>query len=183
MKRLLVVMLVLMFGIMSVASAEDAGIDLSGKTVDDLIAISQAVDEALFEQGGKVVLPVGKLIAGKDIAVGSYVIEVHGYNAEEVKSFQHFNIVIWKSEQAQSEYQTAYHEYSAKWDQAKRDKETGKEYEYPVEVDLTQYMSFRGQFDAGDSARITLEDGQVLICNSDIEGTMTIEQAKGLFME
>ena len=45
-------------------------------------------------------------------------------------------------------------------------------------------MSFRGQFNAGDSARVTLDEGQVLMCNTDIEGgTMTIEQSKGLFME
>jgi hypothetical protein len=182
-KRLLILVLVLLL-VGSVVLAEDTGLDLSGKTVDDLIAIRQAVDEALFEQGGKVVLPIGKLIAGKDIATGSYVIEVHGYNAEEVRSYEHFNIVVWKSEQSQSDYQTAYNEYSAKWNQAKRDKDAGKEYEYPVEIDETQYMSFRGAFNAGDSARVTLDDGQVLMCNTDIENaTMTIEQAKGLFMD
>ena len=161
MKRILVVLLVLLL-VSSVTLAENAGIDLSGKTVDELIAIRQAVDEALFEQGGKVILPQGMMVVGKDIAAGSYVIEVHG--VKEIRSYQNFNVVVWKSEEAISEAQIAYSKNP--------------------NVDTTQYMSYMGDFIAGDIARITLNEGQVLMCNTDIEGgTMTIEKVSGLFMD
>ena len=161
MKRVLVVLLVLLL-VGSVTLAEDAGIDLSGKTVDELIAIRQAVDEALFEQGGKVILPQGILIVGKDIAAGSYVIEVHG--VKEARSYQHFTIVIWESEEARDEARKAYTE--------------------DPKTDITRYMLYRNSFVAGDIARVTVNEGQVLMCHTDIEGaTMTIEQAKGLFMD
>ena len=153
MKRILVVLLVLLL-VSSVTLAENAGIDLSGKTVDELIAIRQAVDEALFEQGGKVILPQGMMVVGKDIAAGSY----------EIRSYQNFNVVVWKSEEAISEAQIAYSKNP--------------------NVDTTQYMSYMGDFIAGDIARITLNEGQVLMCNTDIEGgTMTIEKVSGLFMD
>lgn len=161
MKRVLVALLVLLM-VGPAALAENAGIDLSGKTVDELVKIRQSVDEALFEQGGKVVLPQGMMVVGKDIAAGSYVIEVHG--AEEAKSYQHFNISIWHSEEARAEALKVYNENP--------------------KDNLSRFISYRGYFVAGDIARVTLEEGQVFMCNTDIEGaTMTIEQAKGLFMD
>ena len=161
MKRVLVALLVLLM-VGPAALAENAGIDLSGKTVDELIAIKQAVDEALFEQGGKVVLPQGILVVGKDIAAGSYVIEVHG--VKEAKSYQHFTIVIWESEEAREEARKAYAE--------------------DPKTDMTRYMIYRNSFVSGDIARVSVTDSQVLMCHTDIEGaTMTIEKVSGLFMD
>ena len=187
MKRFLVALLTLMVVATSVAFAEEATtepiLDLSGYTVDELIQIQREVSEALYNQGGKIVLPSGQLLVGTDIAAGSYQIEPH--NVSDDRYSECFTIIVWKSKELMEQYQKDYKEYSAKWDQARRDKYAGKDYEYPQELATSDYLEFRGQFDHKSTARITLSDGNILQWKNDWGVTLdlTIEKAGGLFMD
>lgn len=187
MKRCLVILLVLVLGVVTMAFAEEEAtepiIDLSGKTVDELIQIQKAVSEALYEQGGKVVLPNGQLLVGQDIAAGSYQIEPHNVSSDSYSEC--FTIVVWKSQELMERYQADYNDYNAKWYQAKRDKGAGLEYKFPTELVKSDYAVYNGQFDHKSSVRITLEDGNILQWYNDNGVTLdlTIEKVVGLFMD
>lgn len=185
MKRFLVLLLALSMFLMTAAVAEETGIDLSGKTVDELLAIQKAVNDALYEQGGKVILPQGELLVGRDIAAGSYYIEPH--NVREDYHGWSYNLTIWKTATSKAEYEAA---ESARYDayrQAKRDEEAGKEATYPPDsTDWTLYAVVKDAFTNTVAQRITLEEGQVLefsVWSNDPTLEMTIEKQGGLFMD
>lgn len=184
MKRVLILLAALFMFLTTAAVAEDVGIDLSGKTVDELLAIQKAVSDALYEQGGKVKLPQGELLVGRDIAAGSYYIEPH--NGKEDYHGWSYDLTIWKTATSKAEYEAAEQARSDAYWQAARDEEAGREASYPPRsTDWTQYAVMKDSFINTVAQRITLEEGQVLefsIWSLDPTLEMTIEKQGGLFM-
>ena len=181
----MVLLLVLTMSMMTIAAAEGVGIDLSGKTVDELIEIQKAVSDALYAQGGKVILPQGELLVGRDIAPGSYFLEPN--NGKEGYAGWSYSLIIWKTATSKAEFEVADNARMDAYSQAERDEEAGKEAHYPPEnTDWTQYAIVKDSFRNTDSQRITLEDGQVLdftVWYNDPTMEMTIEKVGGLFMD
>lgn len=160
MKKIVAIIVALSVMASSMVFAEE--IDLSGKTVDELIEIQRRVDEALFEQGGKIVLDPGMYITGKDIAPGSYIVEAHNY--DEKRNGTAYILQVWKDEQARSDYKSG-------------DDHSNQAY--------YSHCLYECHSSNKESAKFTLEEGQVLEVSLFLQrGTsLTIEQAKGLFME
>ena len=169
--------------VVTVATAEGADIDLSGKTVDELIEIQKAVNEAIYAQGGKVVLPQGELLVGVDIAPGSYTLEAHNVGDDSRSSS--YAVVIWKSREAMEQFDVVYEAYLAAREKAQNDKKAGKEYEYPAGIVQSEYQVFGGEFDSTQPTKITLEEGNILRCTirSGAQMDLTIEKTVGLFMD
>ena len=67
----------MVFYLLAVTAFAETELDLSSHSADELIELQKKVDEALYAQDGKVVLPPGELVVGVDIAPGSYLIEPH----------------------------------------------------------------------------------------------------------
>lgn len=137
-------------------------VDLSGKSVEELIALRDAVDDAIFAAGGKTIVEGGEYLVGRDIAAGTYVISVYS-TVEENYPKGLASYTIWLTKDSK-----------AKWGDADSD-------------DHSPYCSIYYEYIAGAEGpvRATLEDGQVLELDALNEGTIiTIEKsAGGLFMD
>ena len=156
---------------------------ISYKSVDELIEIQREVGEELNNKGGKILLPSGDLVTGVDIAVGSYMIEPHNVSDED---YSHcYAITVWKSRELKEQYDRDYEEYRAAYKKADENKEAGKDYEYPQELVESDYVTFDSEFDHTQTAKVTLEEGNILQWRTlwGVKLNLTIEKAKGLFMD
>lgn len=142
-------------------------LDLSNKSVDELLILKKEVEDVLFSQGGKVILPFGVYRVGKDIAAGNYLIEPH--NASNLE-YLGWSIVVYKSESSIDDY----HEAMTNW----RKDETAV-------VNDFLYKDIMKNVGGNESFRLTLKDGQVMELIRTLDDTveLTIEKAEGLFMD
>lgn len=165
MKRLVALLIAVCLSVspMIVVAGE---LDLSNKSIDELLLIQKEVEDALFSKGGKVLLPFGVYHVGKDIAAGNYLIEPHNASNTE---YLGWSIVVYKSESAIDDY----HEAMTNW----RKDETAV-------VNDFLYKDIMKNVGGNESFRLTLKDGQVMELIRTLDDTveLTIEKAEGLFM-
>lgn len=160
-------------------------IDLSGKSVEELLEIREAVDDALYEQNGMATIQYGTYVAGKDIAPGSYMIHVHrgkGVGEDESAGMYY---TIWKYENAKAECEQAYRAYVEAYQAAEKAEEAGKEAEYPAQISMYDYCVIEEELvKAGGTFHVDLAEGSVLEITDWCEAAVgTIEKQTGLFME
>ncbi len=168
--------------LLSTALAE---VDLTNMTIEELLALRQEVDNAIFEKDGAVILQPGTYEAGKDIAPGSYDLIFH----KNARPFSSGQISVYVSAEAMHSYESDYNDYYLQLSILERNAENGhkiEEADKPEKLDEGKYltMNISKSFDAGASYRITIEEGQVLFIEyNSHEVLVTIQQVKGLFMD
>ena len=141
--------------------AEEKGTDdLAGMSIDELLELRKSIDNAIYEQGGKIILPPGELLVGRDISAGSYLITP--YNFREDYNGWAWSLYVYKTVNSKNAYNQADREYSAAYLRAISADDGDTDVEYPAEIDETQYFDFKDSFTNKVSQRITLEEGQVL---------------------
>lgn len=166
--------------ILSVAPVMASGIDFSGKSVDELLAIRSEVDEALFNAGGKTILYPGEYVVGQDIAAGRYTITPFSTTTERISTG--YNCIIYKTKDAKAELDAATEAYVIQYystPEEERGKiESVKEYDY-----IVKQINSSNE----DPATISLEEGQMMyiewVTIFDPNIQLTIEKASGLFMD
>ena len=165
--------------------AEEKGTDdLAGMSIDELLELRKSIDNAIYEQGGKIILPPGELLVGRDISAGSYLITP--YNFREDYNGWAWSLYVYKTVNSKNAYNQADREYSAAYLRAISADDGDTDVEYPAEIDETQYFDFKDSFTNKVSQRITLEEGQVLEVkpwSNDPTLELAIEKAGGLFMD
>ena len=152
-------------GIMTIVSSFSvfaSDVDLSGKSVEELIVLRDAVDDAIFAAGGKTIVEGGEYLVGRDIAAGTYVVTVYS-TVEENYPKGLASYTIWNDKDAKAKY--------ADSDDDNRSSYCSIYYEYIAGAD--------------GPIRFTVEDGEVLELDALNEGTViTIEKSSGgLFMD
>lgn len=159
-------------------------IDFSSYSVNELLAIRDQVDEALYSQGGKTILPFGEYVVGRDIAAGSYTISPHNEDSEEQWNSA-WQLRVYKTVGDKEKYEIAAHEYErAYWD-AYDTKDSDNPLPYPVDLSTSVYMSLDKDVSTDEQVTVSLEEGQLMVINRTHSDTveLTIEKKSGLFME
>ncbi len=157
-----------------------ADIDLTGMTIEELRELREKVDYAIFEKDGAIILEPGAYVAGKDIAPGSYVLNIRSARSSDIATGK---VRVYTSVEAMRSYDSEYDDYwrrsrlAATVDELEKFDE-GKYLTMKSDGDYNTYIK------AGASFHVTLEEGQVLYTELQ-SGSMfiTIQQAKGLFMD
>lgn len=185
MKKIVSVLLVVLLVLLCVpAMAEDDGegkLDLSSKTVDELLNLQDAVSKALYQKGEMVILPTGIYVVGRDIAAGNYLIKTHSSS----EYGDGIIVNIYKTEQAKAEYESAENAYDYALKLAQYNYEYEREFEIPEEIDTAQFFALKMEIGSPESLKITLEEGQILECSlgySRKDVRLTIEKYGTLFM-
>ena len=180
MRKLVLLLLCAIFVIRQVYAAE---IDLSGYSVEELLALQDKVDSALFEKGGLTVIELGTYTVGVDIAAGSYVLKPY---PSDKAGLGVLNYTVYRNEKSESKYEAAQNKYNTDYKNAKAAEEAGQVPEWPREINEKKFIAEEGRIDseANESGKVNLKDGQVLVLTSTWGAvTVTIKKAGGLFME
>ena len=180
MKKLLsILMSLLLFAVPAFASE----LDFSAYSVEELIQMRDAIDDALVEKDGLVLAEVGTYVVGTDIGAGAYILKPYAVDEGKLGVL---NYTIYLSEAAQTEYSQALSAYNTAYQNEKAVEKAGGTPVWPDPVDKTKYIAGSGSLDSerNESGKITLKDGQVLVFSSSWGAiTIAIKRAPGLFME
>ena len=176
----LAIALIMMFTTLAYAE-----VDLTGMSLDELVLLNQQVNDAIFANNGAVVLQSGDYVAGKDIAVGSYVIRFF----QNDDNHTYGRITVYTSLDAMKTYESDYNDYRLALAIIDSNSQNGIEIsmdDKPEKFETGNYIvsDYDERFAIGSTCRVILEEGQVLhVAVKSDEMFTTIEQAKGLFMD
>ena len=159
-------------------------IDLTGKTVEELLEIRNTINNILAEQKELITMECGTYVVGRDIAPGSYTLTLYAVDPENVTPIYY---TIWRSTEDKQNYEAAHNEYDRDYYAAFDLEMDGKEYTYPAEVNDALYCEVcEERVVNGASFRVNLEEGFILKLEDSRNNDghiLTIEKTTGLFME
>lgn len=163
--------------ILTISPVMASGLDLSEKSVEELLEIRKEVDEALFNAGGFVQVPFGRYVVGADIGSGMYNIQTFKSKAEDEERDYGLTVQVFRNEEMEKTYMPAYTEHISSL--LSDDKEK-------TDFNEADYLSFSIELGNVDAAHFSLSDGEILVLtDSSVQYPAVVVMSKqtGLFMD